>query len=354
MSRAARRATRTRDRQRCVLGIDVGGTSIRAGLFVPRSGSIRHVRAIRTDASGGGRHALARATAVAREVVEAGNRSGLSVHKVGIGVPELVGPGGEIESRAVLPWRSTRVRKAFAAYGEVTIASDVRAAALAEARLGAARGNPTFLYVGVGTGISSTLFIDGQPWLGAHGHAIAFASGPTCAAGARDGRTVFAPLESRASGPALVRRAKALGYHAEDAAEVCRAARAATRHRARRGRRRGDRARGACRDPGQCARPFAGRPGRRPGSRAGPLLEQLSRRAAAVRLGPTRAAHARAARAPRGARRDDRCGFERRRGFDGSVTSDWGLRRRTGGAAGINDQGKSHEHSQNDEDRGPE
>jgi glucokinase len=144
---------------------------------------------------------------------------------VGIGVPELVGSGGEIESRAVLPWQSQRVRKAFAAYGDVTIASDVRAAALAEARLGAARGSPTFLYVGVGTGISSTLFIDGRPYLGAHGHAIAFASGATCAAGVRDGATVFAPLESRASGPALVSRAQALGCHAEHAAEVCRAAR---------------------------------------------------------------------------------------------------------------------------------
>jgi glucokinase len=163
---------------------------------------------------------------MAREVVEAGGKAGLSVQKVGIGVPELVGPGGEIESRAILPWRSTRVRKAFAAYGAVTIASDVRAAALAEARLGAARGNPTFLYVGVGTGISSTLFIDGRPYLGAHGHAIAFASGPSSAAAAPDGKMVFAPLESRASGPALVRRARALGFHAEDAAEVCRAARA--------------------------------------------------------------------------------------------------------------------------------
>jgi predicted NBD/HSP70 family sugar kinase len=131
MNKSARRATRTRNRHRCVLGIDVGGTSIRAGLFVPRSGSLRHVRAIRTEASGGGRHALARAAAVAREVVEAGNRFGLSVERVGIGVPELVGSGGEIESRAVLPWRSSRVRKAFAAYGDVTIASDVRAAALA-------------------------------------------------------------------------------------------------------------------------------------------------------------------------------------------------------------------------------
>jgi glucokinase len=213
-----------RDRQRCVLGVDVGGTSIRAGLFVPRTASLRHVRAIRTDAPGGGRQALARAAAVAREVVEAGGRDGLSVHAVGIGVPELVGPAGEIESRAVLPWRSSRVRKAFAAYGDVSIESDVRAAALAEARLGAARGSPTFLYVGVGTGISSTLFIAGRPWLGAHGHAIAFASGPGHAADSRDGKAVLAPLESRASGPALVSRAKALGYDVADSEELCRAA----------------------------------------------------------------------------------------------------------------------------------
>jgi glucokinase len=225
MSRAARRASRARDRKRCVLGIDVGGTSIRAGLFIPRSGALRHVRAIRTESSGGGRHALGRAAAVAREVVEAGRESGLSVQGVGIGIPELVGTRGEIESRALLPWRSSRVRKTFAAYGGVTIASDVRAAALAEARLGAARNFPTFLYVGVGTGISSTLFVDGRPWLGTHGHAIAFASGPTCAAGMHDGEPVLAPLESRASGPALVRRAKALGLDAEDGAEVCRAAR---------------------------------------------------------------------------------------------------------------------------------
>ena len=225
MTRLARRA-RTRDRQRCVLGVDVGGTNIRAGLFLPRSRSLRHVRAIPTEAAAGARQALARAAAIAREVVEAGSRDGLSVHKVGIGVPELVGPGGKIESRAVLHWRSGRVRKAFAAFGEVTIASDVRAAALAESRLGAARGHPSFLYVGIGTGISSTLFVGGRPWAGAHGHALAFASGPTCASEIRDGRTVYAPLESRASGPALVCRAKAQGYDASDAAEVCRAARA--------------------------------------------------------------------------------------------------------------------------------
>jgi len=82
-----------------------------------------------------------------------------------------------------------------------------------------------FVAVEPGLEAAVALFVDGRPYLGAHGHAIAFASGPTCSTVARNGKTVFAPLESCASGPALVRRARALGYHAEDAAAVCRAAR---------------------------------------------------------------------------------------------------------------------------------
>ena len=214
-----------RSRERCVLGVDVGGSNIRAGLFLIRSRTMRHLRAVCTEAAGGAQHALTRATAIAHESVEAGRRAGLRVQGVGIGVPELVSLSGEIESRAVLSWRSARLRRAFASYGHVTIVADVRAAALAEARLGAGRGRASFLYVGVGTGISSTLVIDGRPYPGAHGHALAFASGPTCATRTPDGLTQFAALESCASGPALVRRAQALGHEASDAAEVCRAAR---------------------------------------------------------------------------------------------------------------------------------
>jgi glucokinase len=221
----SRRKTIGRRSERCVLGIDVGGSNIRAGLFVPRTQVLQCLRAERTEASSSAQHALVRAEAVAREVVAAGKRIGLRVQKVGIGVPELVGNSGEIESRAVVPWRTARLRRAFSVYGDVTIESDVRAAALAEARLGAGRNKHSFLFVGVGTGISSTLVVNGRPYGGAHGHALAFASGPTCATRMSDGSTAFMPLETCASGPALVRRAGALGHVALDAAAVCRAAR---------------------------------------------------------------------------------------------------------------------------------
>jgi len=93
-------------------------------------------------------HALARVAALAREVVAEGAAAALHPDQVGIGIPELVGLSGRIDSRCSLPWRAETVRARLRAHGRVTIASDVRAAALAEARLGAGRQQPAFLFVG--------------------------------------------------------------------------------------------------------------------------------------------------------------------------------------------------------------
>src|SRR4030095_5944430 len=92
----------------CILGIDVGGTSIRAGLFSPQAGSIRCVRAVRTEASRGGRHSLDRVATLAREVVAEGEAQGLRADRVGIGIPELVGMAGAVASRRFLKSRAGR------------------------------------------------------------------------------------------------------------------------------------------------------------------------------------------------------------------------------------------------------
>jgi glucokinase len=157
-------------------------------------------------------------------VVEEGRDLGISVRHVGIGMPELVGLDGQIETHLALPWRTRDVTTKFRKYGKVTIASDVMAASLAEARLGAGRGQPAFLYVTVGTGISCTLVIEGIPYAGAHGHAISFASGPSAAARGADGGISFVPLESRASGPGIFRRARELGLQESDAIAVAKSA----------------------------------------------------------------------------------------------------------------------------------
>jgi glucokinase len=87
----------------------------------------------------------------------------------------------------------------------VSIEADVRAAALAEARVGAGRGLSSVGYVSVGTGISACLVLDGTPYAGAHGAAQLLGSAelPTdCPHCGRSFRT--AALERVASGPALV------------------------------------------------------------------------------------------------------------------------------------------------------
>src|SRR5262249_52805388 len=85
-------------------------------------------------------------------------------------------------------WRGTDLASAFARLGPLHIESDVRAAAVAEARLGAGRGLGSFVYLTIGTGVSHTFVIDGAPWPGARGNAL----------------VVGAPLvEIEASGPRL-------------------------------------------------------------------------------------------------------------------------------------------------------
>ena len=105
---------------------------------------------------------------------------------VGLAVCELVGPDGRVRSAQTVDWRDTDLTATFDA-----VESDVRAAALAEARFGAGREEPDFLYVTVGTGISHCLMVDGRPRLGVRGSAIG---------------TGAPPVEQWSGGLALARR----------------------------------------------------------------------------------------------------------------------------------------------------
>jgi glucokinase len=92
----------------------------------------------------------------------------------------------------------------------VAVQADVRAAAFAEARMGAGRGLGSFVYVTVGTGISSCLVLDGKPHLGAGGRTGTMGSGPLSAWCAARGQVTGQSLESVASGPGLAAQYGAL------------------------------------------------------------------------------------------------------------------------------------------------
>jgi glucokinase len=166
------------------VGIDVGGTKIAAGLVDGASGRVLAREELPTLAERGGAAVLADCAALAASL-------GAGEHPVGIGLCEVVGLDGLPQSAETVDWRGLDVLGAFAA-PRVVLESDVRAAARAEARFGAGAGRSPFLYVVVGTGTSSCLVVDGEPYAGARGRAIVLGA---------------PPVERIASGRALARRA---------------------------------------------------------------------------------------------------------------------------------------------------
>ncbi len=143
------------------VGIDVGASKIAAGLVDTSDGTV--LKAARRPLPGDPREALETCARMAAEL------SGPEPHPVGIGLCELVAPDGTITTGVSVDWRDLDVDSVLPG---VRIESDVRAAAVAEARYGAAAGAASALYLNVGSGISHCLVLDGEPLAGARGNAI--------------------------------------------------------------------------------------------------------------------------------------------------------------------------------------
>lgn len=154
------------------VGIDVGGTKIAAGLVDRERGVVlRELRISTAARERAPRRILADCVDLAAQLASG------SPLPVGLGVCELVSAEGEIGSAVNFEWRDLDVTGAFGPrLGPVSIESDVRAGALAEARFGAGRGRDPLVYVTIGTGISYALVADGRVYRGARGHAIVVGS----------------------------------------------------------------------------------------------------------------------------------------------------------------------------------
>jgi glucokinase len=190
----------------CSIGIDVGGTKIAAGILVLPEGRTMAHRRQPTEASRGGEAVLVDVLLMAEELRDEGQRAGLRPEAIGVGVAELVNLGGDVVSGATIAWRGVAVRERVSAVLPAVVEADVRTAALAEARLGAGRGFSSFVFVTIGTGISSCLVIEGLPVRGFRGLAGTLASAPTLAVTPEGELLTGLPLERYASGPALVAR----------------------------------------------------------------------------------------------------------------------------------------------------
>jgi glucokinase len=187
----------------CAIGLDVGGTKIAAGLVTP-DGQVITRRVIPTLPQRGGEAVLEDALSLAASLRDEAKAAGRSLVAIGIGVCELVDLLGNITSAQTIPWRGAPVQKRFAALAPTIVEADARAAAFCEARFGAGRNYRIFLYVTVGTGIGSSLVLDGVPYAGARGSSGTLASSPLTTRCTECGAVSGPVLEQIASGPGLV------------------------------------------------------------------------------------------------------------------------------------------------------
>lgn len=195
------------------VGIDVGGTKIAAGLVDIESGEVLRSERVPSRPERGGEAVLADCATLAERMDAPGA-------PVGIGVCEVVDLGGRVMTAETVDWRGLDLAAAFRP-APVTVESDVRAAALAEARHGAGAGFASFLHVVVGTGASACLVLGGRPHRGEHGNAIILGAPPIeqVAAGATLGDRAADPA-ARAAASAAVGQVLAVLVNALDPAAI--------------------------------------------------------------------------------------------------------------------------------------
>ncbi|MBB5632821.1 glucokinase [Cryobacterium mesophilum] len=150
--------------QPLTLGIDVGGTSIKCSAIDP-SGESRDVLRMPTpqdDTDG------ARTASAVRGLIER-VRAAHDIAAIGLAVPGIVDEAsGTVVSAVNLGWKDVGFRALIERSVNIPVAfgQDVRTGALAEARLGAARGYPVSVFLPIGTGVSIATVIDGVPLAG--------------------------------------------------------------------------------------------------------------------------------------------------------------------------------------------
>ncbi len=191
--------------QSCVIGVDLGGTKLLAGV-VDADLHVHH-RVARTSAGADLATVLDR---IVDGVQEAVRHAPMEVRGVGFGIPSL------IDRRRGLAVSTVHLPIADLPFGDimaerlglpVSVDNDANAAMLAEHRFGAAAGTRHAVLLTVGTGVGSGIVVDGRLVRGAVGaagelgHMVIDRDGPPCH-GSCPSRGC---LESLVSGSALAR-----------------------------------------------------------------------------------------------------------------------------------------------------
>jgi len=190
------------------IGIDLGGTNLRAAITDTDTGQIFHQRKCPTLAAEGQEAVIQRIVQLIKELCEESGVSVNGIKGVGIGVPGTPDiDTGVIKFLPNLPgkWLNVPLRAIIEEQVGLPVAliNDVRAITLGEWTFGAGRGADTLVCLAIGTGIGGGVVVNGQFHLGMggtageFGHHVVEVDGLPCGCGGKG------CLELYASGPAI-------------------------------------------------------------------------------------------------------------------------------------------------------
>ena len=156
---------------RAVLGMDIGGTKI-ALAVCDLDGHCVAQEEVATRPEEGGPMVLARAISAGRALL-AGVEGDYQLAAIGISTIGVPLDSGVELAPAIPGWEGVALaRSVGAAFGvPVKAATDVKAAAAAEARSGALAGSDQAIYLNLGTGLAAAIVVGGRVVEGAHGAA---------------------------------------------------------------------------------------------------------------------------------------------------------------------------------------
>lgn len=151
-------------------GVDIGGTTVKLGLFTTE-GEIVDKWEIKTRTENQGEAVLPDIAAALNEKLEEKQIPKDEVEGIGVGVPAPVDSEGAVQNTANLGWGYKEVKREMEELSgmKAEIGNDANVAALGEMWLGAGKGRKNIIMVTLGTGVGGGIIIDGKPLVGAHG-----------------------------------------------------------------------------------------------------------------------------------------------------------------------------------------
>lgn len=202
---------------RVAVGIDLGGTNIKAGLVRESDGEVLDRFGMPTKASEGREEVLSRLVEVTRKALDStamtkAMAGGAEVAGVGIGSPGAIDSKRGYVYRAdnIPGWSGTDIAGRFRGefHFPVSVHNDANVYALGEYMFGAGKGAQVLLAFTLGTGIGGGIVIGGRIFSGASGFAAEFGHMPLEEKGRKCTCGSHGCLEAYASATGIVRTAR--------------------------------------------------------------------------------------------------------------------------------------------------